>query len=907
MIVRNIAVEGWRCYLKRVSVGSFDEQLNVIYAPNATGKSTLFEALRRAFVDSHRVSGEAIEAIKPWGRELAPKVTVEFVHRGAEYRITKQFLRNPSSLLERKEKGRFAPFREGVLADEWLRELLLSRPPGKGPARPENWGVAQILWAPQGNLALGELSENLVDRVRLSLGMQLSTPESSALERQIKALYETIYTPKGKLKTGRDASPMVRVKEELREIESRLQEAKAKYQRYEVASRKVEELRMVRDQAEREAQELRKTLDSARAQAEQYKELLAKKDQSRKEVESAQARYQDLKRQLDQIKATGKDLAEAEHRLGKLNVEIPVVEREIASCRKTLAQAKYTLEDVRRNRRAAEEARNVAEEARVFVENQKQLSAWGKTLVDIRTAQHALDELELQRAALCAPDVRTLKKIREAYHSRQDAKKNIELSLITLEIVPKRDTLLEVMEGLPSKPERAVKGTPVQIKGSPQVVVDLPGVARLRAWGPVQSMELSRKALAHAEQNFRKLTQAFGTNDIQELERRREQADELEKKISGRKTELTTLTEGRMQPELFVREILHEIARLEAIQQETLSRHPEWRSVSPQAEVLGRAAREAYQAYSEKEEQAAAEYENAQNALNVAEKSREKLLAEIEAQKNLVSRFKSSLDRLTSDGKTDEERERLLTELAMEWHAAKAGMEKLEGSLSLLTPDTVRTVEKLEKQLEALMETARKARDEANVEEGQLRALAADGPYSELARLEEEFTELEKQLQEEELRAAAVRLLYETVEDCRTKALTFLTEPVERTATRMLHRIAGGQLGTLELGEQFQPKCIYPVQDFRAALESVSGGEWEQIHLVTRLALAEVLAKEERQLMVWDDLLLSTDMTRLAKVLTLMEEAADRLQLVIITCHPEKYRGLSRAHFIDLEAIVRAA
>ena len=69
--------------------------------------------------------------------------------------------------------------------------------------------------------------------------------------------------------------------------------------------------------------------------------------------------------------------------------------------------------------------------------------------------------------------------------------------------------------------------------------------------------------------------------------------------------------------------------------------------------------------------------------------------------------------------------------------------------------------------------------------------------------------------------------------------------------------------------------------------------------------LREVLAKNERQLVVLDDVLAATDAGRLARVMTVLEEAAQRLQILILTCHPERYRGLEGARFIDLEGVVR--
>jgi uncharacterized protein YhaN len=132
--------------------------------------------------------------------------------------------------------------------------------------------------------------------------------------------------------------------------------------------------------------------------------------------------------------------------------------------------------------------------------------------------------------------------------------------------------------------------------------------------------------------------------------------------------------------------------------------------------------------------------------------------------------------------------------------------------------------------------------------------------------------------------------------------------PVQLAATRTLQRIAGGRLGNIQLGETFEPAHVLPqLAEVPVRLDDVSGGEREQIYLATRLALAEVLAKPEPQLVVLDDVLTATDTGRLARILTILEEAAQRLQVLIITCHPERYRGLDGACFFDLESILHDA
>src|SRR4030042_6497222 len=184
MILRSVSISGWRCFVETIKVSPFEEGLNIIYGPNGTGKSTLFEAFRRALLDGHRGTGKEGEALRPWGRALAPKVSVAFFHGGFEYRITKQFLDNPDSVLERKENGRFRRLAEGAAADEQTRALITRSSPRRGLARRANSGLAQVLWVPQGHLVLGNLSGRLVTDIRSMLTDQVGG--TAPIERKIK-------------------------------------------------------------------------------------------------------------------------------------------------------------------------------------------------------------------------------------------------------------------------------------------------------------------------------------------------------------------------------------------------------------------------------------------------------------------------------------------------------------------------------------------------------------------------------------------------------------------------------------------------------------------------------------------------------------------------------------------------
>ena len=150
----------------------------------------------------------------------------------------------------------------------------------------------------------------------------------------------------------------------------------------------------------------------------------------------------------------------------------------------------------------------------------------------------------------------------------------------------------------------------------------------------------------------------------------------------------------------------------------------------------------------------------------------------------------------------------------------------------------------------------------------------------------------------------SAKLLFDTVMECKAEMVAAVAAPVELAATRMLARISGPRLGGVRLTDTFVPAAVQPeFSPDRVELENLSGGEREQLFLVTRLALGEVLAKKERQLVVLDDVLNATDTARLARMLSLLEEASERLQIVILTCHPERYRALESAKFFDLQAL----
>lgn len=375
MILRSISVAGWRCFLESTEIGPFADGINVVHAPNGMGKSTLFSAMRHALLDGHNVSGKDVDALRPWGRDLSPKVAVEFVHGSEEYRITKQFLLHHSALLERKEDGRYRPLAQGGSADSQTRNLLTNNPPGKGFAQLKNWGLAQVLWAPQGNLSFPALSDDLVASIHSMLGLQVSGG-ADPIERKIEERYLEFFTPTGRPRTGRAGAPnLARYEEELAEARQAYLEAQSEYQAFDDVSRGVEDLRARREHSRHEAQELTKALGETRAYAEEYQKLHAERDRRSERARTAEAQYEQLKQRIDLIGRTTRDLSEARNALAATEAEIPLAAREVQTRTQEVERTRVELEEARRGRqdvdaaeKDAEDARRLAEETRAHAE-----------------------------------------------------------------------------------------------------------------------------------------------------------------------------------------------------------------------------------------------------------------------------------------------------------------------------------------------------------------------------------------------------------------------------------------------------------------------------------------------------------------------------------------------------------
>ncbi|MEQ1652914.1 MAG: AAA family ATPase, partial [Hyphomicrobium sp.] len=105
MKIDALRVAAFRRFSDPVAIEDFTDGINVLAGPNEMGKSTFFHALESAFVVRHKVSGNVLDAMRPFaGGE--PLVEADFTVDGNRWRIRKQFGRGNAAILMDIAAGR---------------------------------------------------------------------------------------------------------------------------------------------------------------------------------------------------------------------------------------------------------------------------------------------------------------------------------------------------------------------------------------------------------------------------------------------------------------------------------------------------------------------------------------------------------------------------------------------------------------------------------------------------------------------------------------------------------------------------------------------------------------------------------------------------------------------------------
>lgn len=122
----------------------------------------------------------------------------------------------------------------------------------------------------------------------------------------------------------------------------------------------------------------------------------------------------------------------------------------------------------------------------------------------------------------------------------------------------------------------------------------------------------------------------------------------------------------------------------------------------------------------------------------------------------------------------------------------------------------------------------------------------------------------------------------------------------QRLAQRLSFRKGEFYRG-LKLSDKLSSIGINSREVEHADRTDLSLGTQERLVFLTRLCLTEMLSeKHARQCLILDDSLVHTDENRMAMALKMLSEFALSSQVLVLTCHPERFSRLELAKSFEL-------
>ncbi|MEM6963101.1 MAG: hypothetical protein AAF550_15350, partial [Myxococcota bacterium] len=166
------------------------------------------------------------------------------------------------------------------------------------------------------------------------------------------------------------------------------------------------------------------------------------------------------------------------------------------------------------------------------------------------------------------------------------------------------------------------------------------------------------------------------------------------------------------------------------------------------------------------------------------------------------------------------------------------------------------------------------------------------------AELEQTVMRLGEQNARDERERRSLTLLDETLKSIAKRNLDRFQAPLQKRMQRYVDRIFPGQ--TLQLSSRMT--AVGLERSTLEPFETLSYGTREQLAILSRLSFAEILAEEGTPPpVILDDAPAHSDDPRFGQLLHLLQSAAEKTQILILTCRPSMWR-LVKAHRVSLAA-----
>lgn len=864
---------------QKAQLGPFGDGLTTITAENEAGKSTFFDALHALFFVPHGSSSQEIKNLQPYSGGAAFVAALVEID-GKEFRVEKSFLVQKSAKIIDCSNGQV--IKQQGDAEAWIEENI----------NKVNKGPAGLLWVRQGATHVDPLGKDkdasnvaarrdLMSSVRGQIDAVTGGRRMDKIVEQCRKELDALATKGLKAKAG---SPWRAIEDDIDELIDRKErlEADVKVLSDALTTKRQANLRLraLRDPQKQEAriQEL-SLAEEAYQMAQQHDRNVTDAD---KALELIVAEKNQLVRQI-------KDITDTQERRQQLVDEITLKEAQTSDLRAVqrksdtaLADAKAVIAQQEAERRdlvqslkaarAAEKSLQKWERLRVLADLIRQLSVPQKKLQD---ANLILERTEITQIELDHL-VDLWRRISVAHEQRrvQFAKFSVQPSTTGtvkcggVAIEPEKETLIDrpltlKLSGYGTINLSPAAGAGAGIEDPDGLEADL--AAALQALG-VQSVQDARSAFNARQGAANDKTVALA--EIRGLAP--DGVEALEEEWQALCIEL-----GHAPADQPPSPVSSETVDISAEQREA------------QISVLDddlEDLRSSIQPLQTAATQAANDVAEATGVLNHLLEEK-KLLAKPQSEDAALAALQTSRDQ---EIEKEEKAAQTLLDLkasAPDLDVARSTHERL---LSAEKADRDE-INKLEREL-ARVDGAIETQSEGAVEE-------------KLAEVTDQLEKASERAKRYELQAKALNMLIGHLDEARKDAQETYFEPIRNELRPLLAQLHAGSDFEIDPEKMLVGKIIR--NGVKDDVNVLSGGAYEQIAILTRLAFAKLFAKQGRQVpLILDDALVHTDDERISTMFNMLSHAAKDQQIIVLSCRTKAFSDLGGTRaFIETVAI----
>ncbi|ANE03737.1 AAA family ATPase [Corynebacterium crudilactis] len=869
MRIHEIIIENFRA-LEHLELRDIpDRGVIVIHGDNEQGKSSILEAINLLLSTKSTSRSGKIKVTQPVDRDVPVSITLEATVGTVRFRILKRYLKTPATELQIMEPR--PSNHRGEDAETKFAEVLESH---------LDTTLLDTLFMKQGEVQAG-INAVGIPALTSALNAQNGNTEDAAEDTELMAAVEKEYA-KFYTTTGKANSRFAQFTKQVDGLRADLDDASAEVAKLSSHVDRVSRLERDRDQAHTKLPQAEEELASRRFELDAALKV-------KTEAEEVRAQFARAREQLEHAEATQHQRGELQRRVESAHhtVEQAVVGQKTAqeAADREEEELQILTERLKATRRSETTAIETVKQARQAVasiknrERKDDLTALLAELEGIGENLHALRTAQSTLARVTQRDIDALQKASTEVDIQKKLVETRQGSITLSASVPTDIRVGEESISASADEESFSLDRELSIVIGDVTLVINPG----------KTAAESRTDLESAEAALAELLDHLDVVDIEQLRERfntqeKRAADiaallKEEQRISGG-TEIAVLRaelDGLQIAEEFDPDLSLEDAQVALDEAEDL------REQAGEAQKLAAAALDGVSA------------RPADTALTI-------LNARLGELNSNVVAAQTELDAALAETST-EDIDALVLQRVEALAAVALQKKQVEEALAQTNPDMAA---RLHDAAEANLKSYKSAISEANTELVRLEGLigVAAGAKERFDKVQAALKGAENRLESEQRRAHAARRLHELMVFYRDESRKRYAAPFADKLSRLAASVFGENTD-FDLDDQLSiaSRSIGPRT---VDIDHLSGGAQEQLAILTRFAIAELVAESSAQGAVpvfIDDALGSTDPERLTRISTLFSDAGKESQVFVLTCVPDRYNYVEVTQKRSIESL----